>query len=300
MRIQERNKKSRFIGFMLTIMLIVSILPMNISQVAAASSSTCTVSTPKQLKKAVKNGAEEVTLQTNKSGTIKIPKSASGNSTTLIIDAPKAKISNSATFESLDIKSCKSYTEKATNNNIIVEAAKTKLVFKPGTISTATIKKANSKITLIASKQTNINVSVDKKAKLTISGDTTAAVKVTTTAKGVNIASSIPISITPKKAADITFKTGSEGSIIDLEYNDIPLNITNESSRAPVIRNAGGMTTYPTPRLSENSYFSRVFADFLTKKSGQGDPPSCYHFCHSSFPKSRIKICHFHFNCTFV
>ncbi len=249
-KIQQKNQNHRFIGLVLVLMLFIGILPMNTAQVKASGSSVNTVSTPNQLKKAVKNGAEEVIFQTNKSGTIKIPQSASGNSTALIIDAPNAKISNSASFESVTIKNCKFFTEKASENDIVIAAKKTKLVFMHGVMSTVTLKKAKSKITIVANEQAYVNVSVDKKAKLTISGDTTAAVKVITKVKGVNVASSVPVSITPKKTATITFKKGSEGSIINLENKDIQLNITNESNREPIIRNVGGITTYPTPTVT--------------------------------------------------
>lgn len=244
---QKQKLFNGCLGVLLAIIMIIGVLPVNSVAAKAADTSAVTVSTPKQLAKALESGAEQVTLKTEKSGRLTIQASASNSTAELIIDTPNAKIINKATFGEINIKSCKSYSEKASGNNLYIYTKKTKIDVSNNVSSSLSIKKNNAKIILTAHDHSAVNVYITKKSRINVKGSKHAEVKIASKYKGASITSSIPVSVTANKSVSLTLNPGSEGTIIDLESADTDIIIVNNSDKEPGIRYIGEVTAYPTP-----------------------------------------------------
>lgn len=103
----------------------------------AASTKTVTVTNEKQLKAALKNNkVTKITIKTSKNTTITIPVGKYGKKQ-LVINAPKATISNKGDFKAISISDAKKYTEKGKANKITIKD-KNSLSFVESVSATAT------------------------------------------------------------------------------------------------------------------------------------------------------------------
>ncbi len=225
---------------------------LNSSAIASAAGTTVTVSTQKQLDKALKAGkATTIKIVTKKNVKITIPKSSKTKGIKLTVDAPKATVTNKSTFKSITISGdgVKTYTENGKNNSISVTGKNAKVVVsKNTTVKKVTLKgtKASvtvnngSKITQVVSSKKNAQVTLkvngqvgsvkvsSEGVKLTVSGNTDT-VPVVVEKKNVKVTASVAVDLTLKETANVVLNKGSEGSEIKTE-SGADAKVTNNSS----------------------------------------------------------------------
>lgn len=225
---------------------------LNSSAIASAAGTTVTVSTQKQLDKALKAGkATTIKIVTKKNVKITIPKSSKTKGIKLTVDAPKATVTNKSTFKSITISGdgVKTYTENGKNNSISVTGKDAKVVVsKNTTVKKVTLKgtKASvtvnngSKITQVVSSKKNAQVTLkvngqvgsvkvsSEGVKLTVSGNTDT-VPVVVEKKNVKVTASVAVDLTLKETANVVLNKGSEGSEIKTE-SGADAKVTNNSS----------------------------------------------------------------------
>lgn len=190
-------------------MLLAICLCFNTINIADAKSKVVTVTTQKQLKKALQEGnVAKIIFKTKKALKITIPKNKKAKNIILQIDAPNAAINNKATFKSIALKGDKvNFTESASGNKITVYAeelfiavdknasvAELKIIKKvkdsniqiAGSIKTLTTR--SDKTSVMVSEEARVEEirAAKKNSKLELTADGTVE-KVTITGKQTNL-----------------------------------------------------------------------------------------------------------------
>lgn len=118
------NKLKKILCIVLALVLAFSVKPMD----AEAASKNIIVSTQKKLETALKDKKiTKITIKTKKTISLNI-KNGTYAKKTIIIDAPKATITNKGNFKKISITDAKTFTEKTSGNQITVTDSKLKLV----------------------------------------------------------------------------------------------------------------------------------------------------------------------------
>lgn len=134
----------------------------------SASSKSITVSSEDELAAAIKGESKKIVFSTKESVTVNIAKTEQSAGKTLVINAPNAKIVNSAVFKSITIKTAASYTEKATGNTYKLK----------GTVKEFICAKKSAKIKIKAYAGAKADVFRKKAAEITVTGSAKADISI--------------------------------------------------------------------------------------------------------------------------
>ena len=250
-------KKSIFkvLAMLLVLVMVLGSIPVS------AKTKTVTVTTKTALEAALRDSEPAtITFKYDGAGTVVIHSQKGKESNKkLIIDAPKAKINNWASVESINVKACKSYTEKGQDNVLYVKAKKAKITVaknipvskmvlqtksanikvKNGASVVLVAKKSDGKATVTAEDSSMIGISILKKMELKLKGVDTAFVALENKADGTKIIAYVPFMAEFYQDGSAVMKKGSEGSILD-KVNDAISVLVNNQSEEPVIVLIGG------------------------------------------------------------
>ena len=225
------KKKTVFIklfAFLMVLTMVLGTVPVS------AKEKKVEVKTKKGLLSAVKDKkAAKIVFSTSKSVKVTIPAGDTAANKTLIVKAPKAKITNKAVFKSIELKSASTFTEAAKGNKITVSGKVSKLTGK------------TAKFTLKAGSSAKTKLTIAKKTSLEITGNKKADIDVVNKAKDSKITASIPVDIEASAKTNLTLLAGSEGSVVN-SVNNTTVKVTNKSSQAPTIEYDGVVDTTPT------------------------------------------------------
>lgn len=93
----------------------------------AAAKKSVVVTNKKQLEKALKNGATNIVIKTNKNVKITIPATKKAAKASISVQAKNATITNKASVKSIVIKDAKAFVESGKNNDIKITDSKLSL-----------------------------------------------------------------------------------------------------------------------------------------------------------------------------
>lgn len=207
---------------------------------ATKKKTTVVVKTASELNKALKNSANiKISLKSNK----KIKLSLKGNhkKVKLVIDAPKAEVTNKGRFKIIEIGS-KKWVEKANGNGLVVKSKESSIeVNKNAKVAFIRFLKsgANADVSI---KGEVTSLVVEKKAELSLSGKTDL-VPVTVNAEGTKVTSSVQVELIANKNTETIFKKGADGSSVKATNDETKVVVKNETKEEVFVENASGDET---------------------------------------------------------
>lgn len=201
--------------------MVMTVMPVN---TYAASKKAVVVINQKQLEKALKNGATNIVIKTNKAIKITIPASKKAAKASISVQAKNATITNKASVKSIEIKDAKAFVESGKNNDIKITDSKLSLtVAKAAKGADIQIAKKNADIKVVAngsvasvtvSKTANVALTVNKTAKVASVNVTAKGASVDLNAKGT--VSSVKVS---EKAADTKLNINASGKVQNVQID---------------------------------------------------------------------------------
>lgn len=225
---------------MLAFAMVLTVMPVN---AYAANKKAVVVTNQKQLEKALKNGATNIVIKTNKSVKITIPATKKAAKATISVQAKNATITNKASVKAIEIKDAKAFVESGKNNDIKITDDKLSLtVAKSSKGSDIQIAKKDAEIKVVA-KGDVASVTVAKTADVTLTVNKTATVaSVNVAAKGASVdlnakgtVSDVKVS---EKAADTKLNINASGKVenvqIDAKADVAVAGSTNEAVKVTV------------------------------------------------------------------
>ena len=206
---------------LLAFAMVLTVMPVNSY---AAAKKSVVVTNQKQLEKALKNGATNIVIKTNKNVKITIPATKKAAKASISIQAKNATITNKASVKSIVIKDAKAFVESGKNNDIKITDSKLSLTVAKGSKG-ADIKvaKKDAEIKVVA-KGDVASVTVAKTADVTLTVNKTATVaSVNVAAKGASVdlnakgtVSDVNVS---KKAADTKLNIKASGKVENVQID---------------------------------------------------------------------------------
>lgn len=201
--------------------MVLSVMPVNSY---AAAKKSVVVTNQKQLEKALKNGATNIVIKTNKNVKITIPATKKAAKASISVQAKNATITNKASVKSIVIKDAKAFVESGKNNDIKITDSKLSLTVAKGSKG-ADIKvaKKDAEIKVVA-KGDVASVTVAKTADVTLTVNKTATVaSVNVAAKGASVdlnakgtVSDVKVS---EKAADTKLNINASGKVENVQID---------------------------------------------------------------------------------
>lgn len=220
--------------------MVLTVMPVN---AYAANKKAVVVTNQKQLEKALKNGATNIVIKTNKNVKITIPATKKAAKASISVQAKNATITNKASVKSIVIKDAKAFVESGKNNDIKITDDKLSLTVAKGSKgSDIQIAKKDAEIKVVA-KGDVASVTVAKTADVTLTVNKTATVaSVNVAAKGASVdlnakgtVSDVKVS---EKAADTKLNINASGKVenvqIDAKADVAVAGSTNEAVKVTV------------------------------------------------------------------
>lgn len=206
------------------------------------ASNAVTVSTQKQLDKALKDKkVKKITVKTKSKKSLSIKK-GSYTAKTLVIQGAKLTIKNAGKFKAIKIADAASYKEAAKNNSITVTDSKLTLtVDQSATVAGLTFAKANAKNTVKVN-GTVKKIDVTKKTDLTLSGSTTKAVVVNAKAADSKVTSSVKVTVNASKDVAVKLNKGAEASKVNVTSKNATVDVKNNTTKDVAVKKADGTT----------------------------------------------------------
>ena len=225
---------------LLAFAMVLTVMPVNSY---AAAKKSVVVTNQKQLEKALKNGATNIVIKTNKNVKITIPATKKAAKASISVQAKNATITNKASVKSIVIKDAKAFVESGKNNDIKITDSKLSLTVAKGSKG-ADIKvaKKDAEIKVVA-KGDVASVTVAKTADVTLTVNKTATVaSVNVAAKGASVdlnakgtVSDVKVS---EKAADTKLNINASGKVenvqIDAKADVVVAGSTTEAVKVTV------------------------------------------------------------------
>ena len=190
----------------------------------AAAKKSVVVTNQKQLEKALKNGATNIVIKTNKNVKITIPATKKAAKASISVQAKNATITNKASVKSIVIKDAKAFVESGKNNDIKITDSKLSLtVAKESKGADIRVAKKDAEIKVVA-KGDVASVTVAKTADVTLTVNKTATVdSVNVAAKGASVdlnakgtVSDVKVS---EKAADTKLNINASGKVENVQID---------------------------------------------------------------------------------
>lgn len=167
-----------------------------------------------ELEELLKSGAADIKIQTEASVSLNIPAGDYSN-TKLVVDAPKADITNYGKFASIEIRNIKADTwhEEAVGNLLTILAAKSRVVV--GTNAKVSIEVSEQGATMtIVNNGVVEKITIEKPANVDVSGASKTSVPVVVNVPGIKISTSVPLALECNAKAEVVLKAGAESSTI--------------------------------------------------------------------------------------
>ena len=207
---------------------------------ATKKKTTVVVKTVSELNKALKNSANtEISLKTNKK--VKLNLKGNHKKVKLVIDAPKAEVTNKGRFKIIEIGS-KKWVEKANGNVLVVKSKESSIeVSKNAKVAFIRFLKSGAKAD-VSIKGEVTSLVVEKRAELSLSGKT-GLVPVTVNAEGTKVTSSVQVELIANKNTETIFKKGAEGSSVKATNDETKVVVKNETKEEVFVENASGDET---------------------------------------------------------
>lgn len=207
---------------------------------ATKKKTTVVVKTASELNKALKNSANiKISLKSNKK--IKLSLKGDHKKVKLVIDAPKAEVTNKGRFKIIEING-KKWVEKANGNGLVVKSKESSIeVSKNAKVAFIRFLKSGAKAD-VSIKGEVTSLVVEKKAELSLSGKT-GLVPVTVNAEGTKVTSSVQVELIANKNTETIFKKGAEGSSVKATNNETKVVVKNETKEEVFVENASGDET---------------------------------------------------------
>ena len=206
---------------LLAFAMVLTVMPVNSY---AAAKKSVVVTNQEQLEKALKNGATNIVIKTNKNVKITIPATKKAAKASISVQAKNATITNNASVKSIVIKDAKAFVESGKNNDIKITDSKLSLTVAKGSKG-ADIKvaKKDAEIKVVA-KGDVASVTVAKTADVTLTVNKTATVaSVNVAAKGASVdlnakgtVSDVKVS---EKAADTKLNINASGKVENVQID---------------------------------------------------------------------------------
>lgn len=201
--------------------MVLTVMPVN---TYAANKKAVVVTNQKQLEKALKNGATNIVIKTNKNVKITIPASKKAAKASISVQAKNATITNKASVKSIEIKDAKAFVESGKNNDIKITDSKLSLtVSKASKGADIQVAKKDAEIKVVA-KGDVASVTVAKTADVTLTVNKTATVaSVNVAARGASVdlnakgtVSDVKVS---EKAADTKLNINASGKVENVQID---------------------------------------------------------------------------------
>ena len=206
---------------LLAFAMVLTVMPANSY---AAAKKSVVVTNQKQLEKALKNGATNIVIKTNKNVKITIPATKKAAKASISVQAKNATITNKASVKSIVIKDAKAFVESGKNNDIKITDSKLSLtVAKESKGADIKVAKKDAEIKVVA-KGDVASVTVAKTADVTLTVNKTATVaSVNVAAKGATVdlnakgtVSDVKVS---EKAADTKLNINASGKVENVQID---------------------------------------------------------------------------------
>lgn len=190
----------------------------------AAAKKSVVVTNQKQLEKALKNGATNIVIKTNKNVKTTIPATKKAAKASISVQAKNATITNKASVKSIVIKDAKAFVESGKNNDIKITDSKLSLtVAKESKGADIRVAKKDAEIKVVA-KGHVASVTVAKTADVILTVNKTATVdSVNVVAKGASVdlnakgtVSDVKVS---EKAADTKLNINASGKVENVQID---------------------------------------------------------------------------------
>ena len=211
---------------------------------AAANTVSKIVATQKELEAALKTkNLSKLTIKTDDEAAFTIPE-GTYNKVALVVDAPKADVTNNAKFKSVAIKAIKpdTYRENAKGNTITVSAANARVIIEAGaSVTNITVSEADGSVKLVVDGALS-GIIVDAPAAVTVEGKNTTAVPVTVSEKAANatISSSTPVEVKAAAPVSVTLTKGAEGSKVETTTDKAEVTVKNDTTAAVTVVTPAG------------------------------------------------------------
>ena len=206
----------------------------------SAKKTTVVVSSAAELYKVLKiTSLKKVSLKTDKK--IKLGLKGNHKKVKLIIDAPKAEVTNRGRFKIVEIR-VRKWVEKANGNGFIVKSKESSIeVNKNAKVAFIRFLKSGAKAD-VSIKGEVTSLVVEKKAELSLSGKTDL-VPVTVNAEGTKVTSSVQVELIANKNTETILKKGAEGSSVKATNDETKVVVKNETKEEVFVENASGDET---------------------------------------------------------
>ncbi len=179
------------------------------------------VTTQKELDSLLASGVSLITIKTDAEVSFVI---ANGEykDTNLVVDAPNADVNNNGVFKSIEIKQIKANTwyENAAGNLLKVLAADSRIVVGSNAKVSIEVTKDGAKLK-IENNGVIEEIVIDKKAALTLSGESTDSVPVVVNVPNITITSSVPLNLECNAKIELVLLAGAEGTKVNAESKDL-------------------------------------------------------------------------------
>ena len=205
----------------LAFVMVLTVMPVN---TYAANKKAVVVTNQKQLEKALKNGATNIVIKTNKNVKITIPASKKAAKASISVQAKNATITNKASVKSIEIKDAKAFVESGKNNDIKITDSKLSLtVSKASKGADIQVAKKDADIKVVAkgdvasvtvAKTANVVLTVNKTAKVDSVNVAARGASVDLNAKGT--VSDVKVS---EKAADTKLNINASGKVENVQID---------------------------------------------------------------------------------
>ena len=207
---------------------------------ASAKKTSVVVSSAAELYKVLKiTSLKKVSLKTDKK--IKLGLKGNYKGVKLVIDAPKAEVTNRGRFKIVEINARK-WVEKANGNGLIVKSKESSIeVNKNAKVAFIRFLKSGAKAD-VSIKGEVTSLVVEKKAEISLSGKT-GFVPVTVNAEGTKVTSSVQVELIANKNTETIFKKGAEGSSVKATNDETKVVVKNETKEEVFVENASGDET---------------------------------------------------------
>ena len=203
-----------------------------------------TVTNQQELEAALKaKNLSKLIIKTDDETAFTIPE-GTYNKVALVVDAPKADVTNNAKFKSVAIKAIKpdTYRENAKGNTIIVSAANARVIIEAGaSVTNITVSQANGSVKLVVDGALS-GITLDAPAAVTVEGKNTTAVPVTVNEKAANatISSSTPVEVKAAAPVSVTLTKGAEGSKVETTTDKAEVTVKNDTTAAVTVVTPAG------------------------------------------------------------
>jgi len=209
-----------------------------------------TVASQAELDSALKENVTKITIATEEETNLKIAK-GDYSLVDLVVNAPKADITNQGKFASITINQIKASTwyEDAMKNLLNVNADNARVVVNEGASASIKVTKENANLVLVNNGSiTSVDVGV--KSSVKIEGTSKKPVVVNCNAAGAKVTTNVPVELNCTQKITLTLEAGAEGTIIHAASQDLVPEIKGSISVNVIVGtgdDAKTVTVTPVP-----------------------------------------------------